>query len=299
MKRIYKYLIMSALLGALLLAGCEPTSIATSSGGVHVWVDQPVTSALLPVAPFTLRAHATRAGGGIVKMAFLVNSLEVGNAGTDPAEVIVTAEADWTPPGPGQYLVQAQAFSAEGVNTSEASLVCVSASATEPLVGYAGACDGTQQPRAIIINPVQTLTMTPTSQQPTATPSGKTGTSKENLKCHAGPGTVFSTINTLAAGDIAEVIGRSKDGLWLIVKLKTGQSPCWVLANYIEPQFDPLTLPLFESPPTPLPTYTPTIPPTETPAPAAFDCGATYGSSSAPCLADKRCDFIGKVCVNR
>jgi hypothetical protein len=156
MKTRQKSLLLPILMTALLLASCAPAAGGTPSGSTRAWVDQPVTNALLPLASFTIRAHASRPSGGIVKMVFLVNSIEVGNAGTDSSTAIVTAETDWTPSAPGEYTIQAQAFSADGVSLSEAARVCVSASVNQAQPGFLGDCGSS----ALDVTP------SPTKEQP-------------------------------------------------------------------------------------------------------------------------------------
>jgi len=164
-------LTLSILLVALLMAACAPASSGSTYGSARAWVDQPVTNALLPLASFTIRAHASRPGGGIVKMAFLVNSTEVGNAGTDASAAIVTAETDWTPSTSGVYSIQVQAFSADGVSLSEASTVCVSALTSQAVPGFLGDCNRltADVPQSPTIGQPDILTPATSTPTPTAT----------------------------------------------------------------------------------------------------------------------------------
>ena len=289
MKTTQKSLI-SLLLLAVLLAACSPGSSATPSAGTTAWVDQPVTNALLPLAPFTIRGHASRPGGGIVKMSFMVNSVEVGNAGTDASEAIVSGEAVWTPSAPGVYSIQVLAFGMDGITYSEASRVCVSAlSDISALPGFLGDC-GSPIPTLPDLTVTSPATVTPPT--PTDTPpSGNQGIAIQNANCHVGPGTVFPVLSYVPKGTSVNVTGLSEDGLWLFVK-PCGLGPGWVLASFIETSFNLSTLPILIGPPTPTP-----IPPTVTPVPF-FDCAAAYGVDTKACMADPRCSWNGKSCVN-
>jgi hypothetical protein len=290
MKTTQKFLAYSILVAVLLLAACAPAASATTSGSARAWVDQPVTNALLPLAPFTIRGHASRPGGGIVKMAFLVNSIEVGNAGTDATAAIVASETEWVPSSPGEYSIQVQAFSADGVSVSEASQVCVSALATEPLAGFLGDCNSPLQ-----VNLLSPGTPTPTATAlPNCSPQGKVN---KDINLRSGPSTSFPVLTSLVAGTSVLLVGVSADRTWLVIQVKNSDTRYWVTAGAITPASDLICLPVVVSPPTPTPTD---VPPTDTPAPS-FSCSATYGSSSAACSADSRCTFDAglKACVNK
>ena len=284
---------LSILLAVLLLAACAPGAGVTSSGSAHAWVDQPVTNALLPLAPFTIRGHASRPGGGIVKMAFLVNSTEVGNAGTDESAAIVSGETLWTPSAPGVYLIEVQAIGVDGASLSEASRVCVSAlTDIQPLPGFLGDCGGPMPGSQSDIVPPPTVTVTETVPAPVQSTDNK-GTVKENVNCHSGPAIGFPVLSYVPSGSSIELTGRSADGLWLQVK-PCGQGSGWVLATFVEGSFDPAGLPVLAGPPTPT-----VLVPTDTSIPATFDCAAAYGSLQVTCEADPRCAYVAKTCVNK
>jgi hypothetical protein len=80
--KLFIYLV--TILGVILLPACTATIPAvSSSGGVRVWLDQPVDGDVITLAPVSLKAHArNEASGGVNRIDFLVNSIIVGSANT-------------------------------------------------------------------------------------------------------------------------------------------------------------------------------------------------------------------------
>jgi hypothetical protein len=115
-------------LATLILSACTGGSgvpVAFSSG-LRAWVDQPPHDTTLPLAPYTLKAHARNtASGGVTQIAFLVNSVAVGTVTTNASEPLVYAELNWNPSVPGEYLIAAQAFGSGGSIVSDSVRVCV------------------------------------------------------------------------------------------------------------------------------------------------------------------------------
>ena len=126
---------------ALMLASCSlPGSIASAGSG-QVWLDQPVTGSLLPLAAFTLKAHA-RPGvsGGVTRIQFLVNDVPVGSADTDASQPIVYAETGWNPSATGSYTISARSYAGNGSTTSELATVCVSDKVSAASAAFSGDC---------------------------------------------------------------------------------------------------------------------------------------------------------------
>src|SRR5258706_8426341 len=98
-----------AVLG-LLFSACAPAAgvpIASSSG-LSVWLDQAPDGSILPLAPFTLKAHARDAsGGGVIEIDFKVNDIFLGAVNTDASAALAYAELPWNPSAPGPYTIEA------------------------------------------------------------------------------------------------------------------------------------------------------------------------------------------------
>jgi len=120
---------------SLLLSACSgglPGGTLIASTGLRVWLDQPPDGAFLPLAPFTLKAHARDAGGtGVETIVFLVSTpggsgpVSVGSVHTDHTQPLVYAEVEWNPSAPGEYYIQAKADNHDSYVFSEVAHICV------------------------------------------------------------------------------------------------------------------------------------------------------------------------------
>jgi hypothetical protein len=264
-----KLLSLSTLLIVLILVACSLPTSPTISVGARAWVDQPETNALLPLAPFTIRVHASRPGGGIVKMSILVNSVEVGSGVTDPTAAIVTIDSDWTPAAPGVYSIQAVAMGVEGQTPSDVARVCVTAlTDARPLPGFLGDCSSSRPPAL----PSATLTLPPATGTAifTATPvvtdtTTPTDTATAQLApfviphvnafCRKGPGTLYDQVTVLQKGTPYNASGRnsqSSTDLWWLVQAP-GSNDCWVGNANVDTQGPVETLAVVLAPPLPTP----------------------------------------------
>lgn len=154
------------------LAACLPGDVvADSSGGLKVWLDQPPTGASIPLAPFTLKAHASDIGGsGVSQVNLLVNDIPLAAVTTDATLPLVYVETEWNPAAPGEYHIQAQAFNAEGWEFSDVAIVCVGDACALPLVIAEATEEGPT------LTPTETFTLIPgitpsDTPTPTVTPS--------------------------------------------------------------------------------------------------------------------------------
>ncbi|GEM_PF-6442753 len=153
--------LVSLLLGACNLGVSEiGQGSASSSGGAVAWLDQPASDATLPLAPFPLKAHATKPGGGITAIVFFVNDVPVGTVNTSANDTLVNAEFNWNPVAPGWYTIQAHALSGGGTARSGVARLCiVSSSADANACGVAPQVSETPSPTPPL---TETPTLTPT-----------------------------------------------------------------------------------------------------------------------------------------
>jgi hypothetical protein len=183
-------LIIVILLG---LNGCGRALIGAqtaASSGIRTWLDQPLDGSSQLVEPTLLKAHArNEIGGGINSIAFVVNGTAVGTVATDASAAIVAAELAWTPSVPGEYIVQAQAFSGDRSTISAAARVCVGKQITAALSdGTCGPTPATAVSVALATaRPSATAIKTSTATaSPTASPSA-TATASPSATATAAP----------------------------------------------------------------------------------------------------------------
>lgn len=87
-----------------------------------------------------------------------------------------------------------------------------------------------------------------------------------NTNCRSGPGEVYDKVGALLVGDAAEVVGRSADAqYWIIRNPNRPSTLCWLSGKYATVTGVAGALPVFTAPPPPTATRTPTrVPPTRT-----------------------------------
>lgn len=164
-------------------------------------------------------------------------------------------------------------------------LACVSpANNIDPLgpnfintaVAGTSAAAATQTARArgfvsVVESPTPTLTRPPSATPfPTYTPvvlgmfKPMVQVSK-NTNCRSGPGELYDRVGALRVGEAAEVVGRSADAkYWIIRNPNHPDRFCWLSSKYASVTGTAGALPIFTAPPPPTATKTPTRPPRPT-----------------------------------
>lgn len=137
------------------------------------------------------------------------------------------------------------------------------------------AAAGTQTAQA---QPISTISLTPTLTRfptmtplPTFTPVVFVTLMRviKNTNCRAGPGKVYPVVAGFRAGDFAEVVGRSANSAYWIVRNPTHpEKVCWLAGNLKDITGIVGALKVMTPPPTPKPTRTNTPEPKPTAVPA-------------------------------
>jgi hypothetical protein len=125
--------------------------------------------------------------------------------------------------------------------------------------------------------PTDTPVASPTEVQPdpptatlsfTATPSVPMVSVSVNTNCRTGPGTLYDRISALLIGQEAEVVARSADSAYWVIRNPGGSGTCWLWGFYATVEGPTGNLPVWAPPATPTPeatlTPTPTLTPTVT-----------------------------------
>ena len=92
----------------------------------------------------------------------------------------------------------------------------------------------------------QTMTLTPTESKPMVSVSVDTN-------CRTGPGKIYDWIGALLVGEEVEVVGKSSDGQYWVVKNPDRAGECWLWANYASVTGPTTGLAEYTPPPTPTP----------------------------------------------
>ena len=102
---------------------------------------------------------------------------------------------------------------------------------------------------------IATETLTPTPETPTITLS-------QNTNCRTGPAAAYGFVTTVNAGVPMEVIGLPADPTvseYVVVKNPNGVGNCWMWLRYADKSdFSAFGLQIYNTPPTPTPTFSPT-----------------------------------------
>ncbi len=151
----------------------------------------------------------------------------------------------------------------------------------EPGVPITGP-SSTPMPRttpASALSPTSTLTPAPGAPQVSVS---------QPTNCRAGPSTAYDRSGGLPAGQVAEVVGRSADGTyWVIRNPDRAGELCWLWGQFATVTGNTGALPVYTPPPLPTPSLTPvpsipaaTSSPTATPLSAAAFIASYTGIQS-------------------
>lgn len=154
---------------SIWLAACS-LPLSQTSNGPQAWIDKPLNGSLLPLAPVEVLSHASDLGG-VANIELSVNGSVVAvSPSPNPSETLVNVTQTWTPPQPGNYLLQVRAQNSGGVwgAYASATITITGGDAEEPArTEIAPTLTPTLTPEA---SPTSTLSPTATSL-PTSTPT--------------------------------------------------------------------------------------------------------------------------------
>lgn len=116
----------SILLALILLtSGCSGAPGASAETGTNAWVEYPYEGSILPLAPVTLVVYASDPAG-ISYIHIKVNGQSLPAYAASPMTAdgntrLVRIDYAWTPPGEGEYLVEAVGVNAAGASGGSSS----------------------------------------------------------------------------------------------------------------------------------------------------------------------------------
>jgi uncharacterized protein YraI len=210
---------------SLLLGACGATT-----GGPQAWIDAPLDNTTVPLAPLTITAHAS-AAGGVSSIEFTIDDQSIQSVPTGGNRLEWKA-VEWTPPGPGTYRVGARGVGNDGATGPLAtSMVTVSGEAGLP-VPIPGGATATPLTPTVTVTPVTVTPITP------GAPAAPGVVGKMNANCREGPATSWGVYGNLMEGQRADLKGRLADNSWLLVHLVGRSLNCWIATSVVDVQGD-------------------------------------------------------------
>lgn len=242
--------VLIALLSASL--ACSLTNEENLEGGGKLVVDE--RPALVLLAPanqndylvgtkVTFHAQARDVGAGIVRIEFTIN------VPGDPVKLIETtpngepqasleAILEWTAIGNQTYLVEAVAYRTDG---TPSNLEQISIKIFDP-----------NPPANTVPDTDGAIDITDTSSAEPVdiaidVPAGVAGVIVgPDIPVRQGPDTAFPAVVTYSDGQAIEIVGRSADSLWFVIRVDEGFG--WVFSQSVQTDVAIETLPLVDSP---------------------------------------------------
>lgn len=254
-----------ALLSASL--ACSLTNEENLEGGGKLVIEE--RPALVLLAPANqneyvvgtkviFHAQARDVGPGVVRIEFTINlpgdpvQLIESTPNNEP-KATLTATLEWTAIGNQTYLVDAVAYRADGTPSNQEQ-ISIKIYDPNPPANIPPDSDATDDDSADTSTDGDSADMSDTTGNADPVditldaPTGLTGTiSGADITVRQGPATTFQTVVTYHEGDPVEIVGRSADNLWYVIRV--GEGFGWVFAQSVQTEVAIDTLPLVESPP--------------------------------------------------
>ena len=255
MKRICFALLFSLII-TIVLGSCGETGI-----GPQTWIDTPQNNTTAPLAPLTIMAHASDTDG-ISAIEFIIDSKNIYSVQTG-GKRMESSQVEWTPPGPGIYLIGARGINNSGIAGALAtSRITISMNLTVTPTGGKTTTPTTNITTTATSTLTKTVTKTPTPFPADTTPSV---VARSNANCREGPGTGYSVYGTLPKGQEAVITGRLSDNSWLLIGVAGWSMDCWVSSVTVDIKGDLKTVQVVSAPAAPA--EQPELPPPSGPQP--------------------------------
>jgi hypothetical protein len=249
-------LIFACLLAATLSA-CSlnfvgvPTPIASAidpaTPPVVVITAPRVNAAYAEGVDVIVQALIANAGADVVRVDVAINGevfASIPDAALEPADQLVIAET-WQAQAAGEYIASVIAVRSNGVQSAESTVLfrvvraesfnVIPTLTPTPITPTAPIPPTDIPTQAPTETPTDTPTPAPTdpSLLPTPDPSGVIATFSQGLNVRSGPGVEFAPpIGSFAAGQSANITGRTEDSSWLRVRYYFGEG--WVFAALVQ-----------------------------------------------------------------
>jgi hypothetical protein len=200
----------AALAAACLLIVATGCNLQSGGAGPQTWIDAPLDGMTLPLGPVLVRSHAA-SQGGTAQAALIVNGAQVRvDQAADGSAALIEFVQNWTPTGPGDYLLQVISTDQAG-NQGLSNLVHL----------RIGDLIITDTPTSE--SPLLPIIPEPPSVTPSATTSsGPAITLTVPANCREGSSTAYPVVTAFEAGTILPIQGRNADTTWFWVSVPGG-----------------------------------------------------------------------------
>jgi len=221
-----------------LIAACSPSNPTPSQiSHLSAWIDAPLDGSTLSMEPYEIVAHGSDPGAIVALELSINNEILITYPNPSPDNLLVSVRETWSPPHPGEYLIEARSQNSSSVWSKPAS-VNIQVVAPDPIEILPA--DPTKV--AVEIIPTATIEFSQTNCNPTIQ-------AKINTTCRSGPTTYNIPVAYLLEGDIADINGKNIDATWWSVNLPDLDSSCWISDQTVSIECIPDNLPVLPAPP--------------------------------------------------
>jgi uncharacterized protein YraI len=180
-----------------------------------------------PLETLNIMAHASDADG-VASFEFYVNDQNILSVATIDHKRLESMQIQWTPPGPGTYMIGVRGISKNGTAGAMAtSRVNISGTVTitPPVQQIA------RETSTSTVTVTVTATNTPITPPP---PSVTSVIANLDANCREGPGTAFEVYGNLIKGQDAVIKGRLADNSWFLIAIAGRSMNCWIAASIVD-----------------------------------------------------------------
>ena len=273
-----KIWLRTCFLFVLLLSfvGCRQ-----AGAGPITWIDIPSQDITLPLAPFSIVAHASD-NDGIEGIEFHINGeLEKSLAPRfEGSERLGWAEWEFSPLMYGIYRIDVKAIDGSGVSGPADTVIVTIAQAEAPATPIeipGGDVEGEQA------TPIEIPGEDIEGEEVVKEPMDPIAVANRNANCREGPGTEYVIDGALLLNEIGNIVGRLSDNSWFLVTLPQSSINCWVSAITVDIEGEVDQVSVVSAPPPPAPAVKEESPPGDTEPPGIYGSAT---SKSSMCASD-------------
>jgi len=222
---------IAAAFSLVILYSCAP-----AGAGPQAWIDAPLDNTTVPLAPLTITAHAS-AAGGVASIEFTIDDQSYKSVRTNNGGRLEWRAVEWTPPGPGSYRIGARGVGNDGSTGPLATSVVT-------IADQMAQDEEEEEDIQVELPPPDELPPAVSSDaaeeppEPEPVAEVPIAVARMNANCREGPGTSWDVYGNLLAKQRADLKGRLADNTWLLVHLLGRSLNCWIATSVVDVQGD-------------------------------------------------------------